>query len=62
MKTAAPLGRLAGLLLGPVLFLLVLFLPAPEGMPPVAWRTAAVGAWMAVWWITEAIPIQVSKD
>lgn len=29
----------------------------PEGMTIVAWRTAAVGALMAIWWITEAIPI-----
>jgi sodium-dependent dicarboxylate transporter 2/3/5 len=61
MKTAAPLGRLAGLVFGPLLFLTVLLLPAPEGMPPVAWRTAAVGAWMAVWWITEAIPIAATS-
>ena len=26
-------------------------------MPPVAWRTAAVALWMAVWWATEAIPV-----
>jgi sodium-dependent dicarboxylate transporter 2/3/5 len=28
-----------------------------EGMSPAAWRTAALGAWMAFWWITEAVPI-----
>jgi sodium-dependent dicarboxylate transporter 2/3/5 len=33
------------------------FAPAPDGLDPAAWRTAAVGALMAVWWITEAIPI-----
>lgn len=26
-------------------------------MTPVAWRTAAVGLFMATWWITEAVPI-----
>jgi sodium-dependent dicarboxylate transporter 2/3/5 len=46
-----------GLVLGPVVFLLMLLAPAPEGLPPAAWRTAAVGALMAVWWMTEAIPI-----
>ena len=25
-----------------------------------AWRTAAVGLWMAVWWATEAIPVPVT--
>lgn len=46
-----------GLLLGPVLFALVLILPAPEGMTVAAWRTTAVAVLMAVWWITEAVPI-----
>jgi sodium-dependent dicarboxylate transporter 2/3/5 len=27
------------------------------GMPDPAWRTAAIGVWMAVWWVTEAVPI-----
>src|SRR5688500_18521885 len=35
----------------------MLLLGAPEGMAIVAWRTAAVGVLMAIWWITEAIPI-----
>lgn len=30
---------------------------APEGMPPAAWTVAIIAVWMAVWWITEAIPI-----
>jgi sodium-dependent dicarboxylate transporter 2/3/5 len=32
-------------------------LPAPAGLSPAAWRTAAVGLLMATWWVTEAIPI-----
>ena len=35
----------------------MLFLPLPEGMAILTWRTAAVGVLMAIWWITEAIPI-----
>jgi sodium-dependent dicarboxylate transporter 2/3/5 len=46
-----------GLLVGPVLLALMLALPAPEGLDGPAWRTAAVGVLMAVWWLTEAIPI-----
>lgn len=46
-----------GLILGPVLFLLLLLLPEPQGMSPVAMNVAAVAVLMAVWWITEAIPI-----
>lgn len=46
-----------GLLLGPLLFIVILAAPAPDGLAPDAWRTAAVGVLMAVWWITEALPI-----
>lgn len=30
---------------------------APRGMPPAAWRVAAVAVLMATWWVTEALPI-----
>jgi solute carrier family 13 (sodium-dependent dicarboxylate transporter), member 2/3/5 len=46
-----------GLILGPALFVLILFVPSPEGLPDLAWRTAAVTALMAIWWISEPIPI-----
>ncbi len=46
-----------GLVLGPALFVLVLLAPLPAGMAPDALRVAAVACLMAVWWITEAIPI-----
>ena len=47
----------AGLWGGLALFALLLVLPAPEGMPPAAWRVAAVGALVATWWMTEALPM-----
>lgn len=50
---AARIGLFAGLLL----FALMLIAEPPQGMTVAAWRTAAVGLLMAVWWITEAIPI-----
>ncbi|MBW3534267.1 MAG: DASS family sodium-coupled anion symporter [Gemmatimonadetes bacterium] len=46
-----------GLLGGGLLFLVLLALPAPEGMSIEAWRTAIVAILMAIWWMTEAIPI-----
>jgi sodium-dependent dicarboxylate transporter 2/3/5 len=49
--------RLTGLFLGPLLFLLVLVLPQPQGMEPTAQVVAAVTLLMATWWISEAIPI-----
>ncbi len=49
--------RAIGLFLGPMLFLLLLMAPLPEGLSPSALRVAAVAALMATWWVTEAIPI-----
>lgn len=49
-----------GLLLGPAVFVALLLLPAPEGMSPAAWRTAAAASLMVIWWIAEAVPIPVT--
>ena len=46
-----------GLLLGPALFVLILVLPVPDGMSAAGMHVAAVATLMAVWWISEAIPI-----
>jgi solute carrier family 13 (sodium-dependent dicarboxylate transporter), member 2/3/5 len=46
-----------GFFLGPLLFFLILILPTPAAMNPSAIKVAAVAILMAVWWITEAIPI-----
>jgi di/tricarboxylate transporter len=49
-----------GFLLGPLLFILILFFFKPEGLSPQARAVLASTAWIAVWWITEAIPIAVT--
>lgn len=54
-------GKIVGFFLGPIVFIAMLLLPAPEGMNPEAWRVAAVTAFMAIWWITEAIPIPATS-
>ena len=46
-----------GLVLGGVLFVALLLVPAPEALGVPGWRTAAVALLMSVWWMTEAIPI-----
>jgi sodium-dependent dicarboxylate transporter 2/3/5 len=46
-----------GLVAGPIVFATMVLLSPAEGMPVMAWRAAAVGVLMAIWWITEAIPI-----
>ncbi len=50
-----------GLALGPVLFGLILLLPAPAGMPADAWTVVAIAAWLAAWWATEAIPVPATS-
>ena len=42
---------------GLALFILLLVLPAPAGMPLAAWRTTAIVLLMATWWMTEALPL-----
>jgi len=46
-----------GLILGLGLFIILLALPTPEAMSPQAMHVAAVATLMAIWWMTEAIPI-----
>ena len=47
----------AGFIGGALVFLLILLLPAPGDLSATGWRAASVAALMAVWWMTEAIPI-----
>lgn len=50
-----------GLFLGPALFLVFLVMPTPAGMTVPAQRTLASTAWIATWWISEAIPIPATS-
>ncbi|MGD2113983.1 MAG: DASS family sodium-coupled anion symporter [Acidobacteriota bacterium] len=49
-----------GLVAGSGLFVLMLLSPAPAGLGTAGWHTAAVGVLMAVWWMSEALPIAVT--
>lgn len=49
-----------GLVLGPLVAALMIFSGAPDDLATSAWRTAAMGSWMAIWWATEAVPIAVT--
>jgi sodium-dependent dicarboxylate transporter 2/3/5 len=53
--------RTFGLLLGPLACGAALLSAPPAGMSSEAWRVAAVAVWMAVWWLTEAIPIPATS-
>ena len=52
--------KLLGLVLGPVSFILILFFFRPEGFSVQANAVLASTIWIAIWWITEAIPIAVT--
>lgn len=51
------LGKRIGFILGPVLFVIMILSGPPEGMSEAAMKVAAVTVLMAIWWITEAVPI-----
>jgi sodium-dependent dicarboxylate transporter 2/3/5 len=54
------LRKRLGLALGPVACAVVLLRPVPGGLGVEAWRMAGVALWMAIWWVTEAVPIPVT--
>jgi solute carrier family 13 (sodium-dependent dicarboxylate transporter), member 2/3/5 len=49
--------RLFAFLLGPALAGLMLLTGPMGGMGATAWKTAALGVLMVIWWVTEAVPI-----
>ena len=55
-----PLRSRIGLFLGPAAFLFMLFFVELDPSNPMVTRMAAVIAWMAIWWITEAIPLSAT--
>ena len=53
--------QIVGRILGPAVFAVMLATDQwQDAMNPQAWRAAAVGMWMAIWWATEAIPVPVT--
>lgn len=50
----------AGLLLGPALWALIMFLPSMGGLEGTARGAAALTAWMAAWWISGAVPVEAT--
>lgn len=50
-----------GLVLGPLLFLIVYFIPSLTGLDDAPRAVLAVTAWVASWWVTEAMPIPATS-
>jgi sodium-dependent dicarboxylate transporter 2/3/5 len=53
-------GRDLRIIAGPALFLVLLAMPRPEGVTPEGQSTLAMTGWMAVWWLTVAVPLAVT--
>jgi sodium-dependent dicarboxylate transporter 2/3/5 len=49
--------RVIGLVLGFGIFALMLLSPPPAGLPVAGWHVAAVASLMAIFWMTEALPV-----
>jgi sodium-dependent dicarboxylate transporter 2/3/5 len=50
-----------GLVLGPLLFAAIMLIPTPEGLSSGGQAVGATTAWVAAWWIGEAIPIPATS-
>jgi sodium-dependent dicarboxylate transporter 2/3/5 len=57
---ARPRLQQVGTWLGPLLAIIMLSVGPQSDLSVEAWRTAALGLWMAVWWATEATPVGVT--
>lgn len=51
----------SGLILGPLVFILIQLFFKPQGLSPQGVAVLACTLWIAIWWITEAIPIAVTS-
>ena len=53
-------SKYVGLISGPLSFIVILLYFHPEGLNPRANAILASTIWIAIWWVTEAIPISVT--
>lgn len=53
--------NIPALLAGPALFVMILFFFRPEGLSESGLAVLACTSWIAVWWITEVVPIPVTS-
>src|SRR5699024_10127880 len=54
-------AQLIGLIAGPLLFVLTLLFVHPEGLSSEGLAVLASTIWIAIWWMTEAIPIPATS-
>ncbi|MCW7555736.1 DASS family sodium-coupled anion symporter [Endozoicomonas gorgoniicola] len=59
-RGAPGLSYWVSLFTGPILLLLTIITPPPQGMTQDAWYMVGVATLMAVWWVSEVVPIPVT--
>ncbi|NNL87084.1 MAG: anion transporter, partial [Myxococcales bacterium] len=52
--------RATGLLLGAAAFVALQLTDGPSNLPPAGWGAASVAVLMAIWWISEALPLSAT--
>jgi solute carrier family 13 (sodium-dependent dicarboxylate transporter), member 2/3/5 len=55
-----PILRAFILASGPVIFIIMQIIGAPDTLPEAAYDVLGVTIWMALWWVTEVVPIAVT--
>jgi len=60
LPSAYGMRQWSGWILGPGALFATLLLPAPAGLSEPGWHTAGAALLMAIWWITETVPIPVT--
>ncbi len=50
----------AGYILGPLTAFVIIVFAQPDAQNPLVGYTAGLALWMAIWWITEAVPLPVT--
>ena len=50
----------AGYILGPLTAIIIILFAQPDPQNPLVGYTAGLALWMAIWWITEAVPLPVT--
>lgn len=56
-----PVMKYTGMILGPLLAAIMLIIQPPVGLSPEGWKVCALAVWMALWWISEAMPLPVTS-
>ena len=54
-------GKIAGIFAGPLVFLIIIIFFRLDPDRPVITFTFAAAIWMAVWWISEAVPLAITS-